>query len=213
MVKRTIKRRKSIKAAPLARGGTVINRAFDLVMWIDSPFKLFAVVVLGLLFGSGFLAYHYKDQIIASRAGSTMVERDDLARHARDLIRDTGAITVVIHKIDVPKNSRETVIAMRQDGNREVSLEGSIGVIFNVSQNRQKAAAAMLNAEIDCDTFEASSKIGQWVESQGVRFLCRAPIGKRGDLVGYLAIGFSQQPKDIIALRGRISLAVDQMVH
>ena len=213
MVKRTAKRRKSIKAAVPARGGTLVNRAFDLVVSIDSPFKLFSVVVLGLLFGGGFLAYHYKDQIIAARAGSTMVGPDDLAHHARDLIRDVGALTVVIHKIDVPKNSRETVIAMRQDGNREASLEGSIGVIFNASQNRQKAAATMLNAEIDCDTFEASSKIGQWVEGRGVHFLCRAPIGKRGDLIGYLAIGFDEQPKDIIALRGRISLAVAQMVH
>lgn len=213
MVKRTTKRRKPAKATASVKGGTVVNRAFDLVMWIDSPFKLFAVVLLGLLFGGGFLAHHYKDEIIAARSGSHIAGRDDLARHARDLIRDTGALAVVIHKVDVLKNNRETMIAMRQDGNREASLEGSIGVIFNASQNRQKAAAAMLNAETDCDTFEASSKVGQWVDSLGVRYLCRAPIGKRGDLVGYLAIGFSERPKDIIALRGRISLATDQMVH
>jgi hypothetical protein len=201
-------------AAPKPPGGP-IDKVLDLVKWVDSPFKLATVVVLGVLGLGGYIVHQQQDKLvgaITSRETMPVLLADErLSSMARDLIRDTRAETVIIHEIDLAKNARTTRIAQSPDG-RFAALEGKKGAFFSGSPDRNKAAVAMLNGEVLCEPFTASSDVGDWIVSRGVTYACRGSIPpEAGHMAGYIAVGFKQEPRDTTATKARINQTARDM--
>ena len=200
--------------APKPPGGP-LDKALDLVKWVDSPFKLATVIVLGVLGLGGYIVYQQQDKLVgAITARDKMPELladERLSSLARDLIRDTRAETVIIHEIDLAKNARTTRIAQSPDG-RFGPLEGKKGAFFSGSPARNKAAVAMLNGEVLCEPFTASSDVGDWIVSRGVTYACRGSIPpEAGHMAGYIAVGFKQEPRDTTATKARINQTAREM--
>jgi hypothetical protein len=202
-------------AAPPKPPGGPIDKALDLVKWIDSPFKLATVIGLGVFGLAGYIVYQQQDKLvgaITSRETMPVLLADErLSSLARDLIRDTRAETIIIHEIDLAKNARTTRIAQSTDG-RFAPLEGKKGAFFSSSPARNRAAVAMLNGEVLCEPFTASSDVGDWIVSRGVTYACRGSIPpEAGHMVGYLAVGFKQEPRDTTATKARINQTAREM--
>ena len=127
------------------------------------------------------------------------------------IIRDLRAETVIVHEINLSSNARITRVALSVDG-RHAPLEGKKGAFFSGSPARNHAAVAMLNGEVLCETFEASSDVGDWIISKGVTYACRGSIPpEQGSMVGYLAVGFKSLPRDITAVKARINQATREL--
>jgi CBS domain-containing protein len=203
-------------AAPVAaKPSSISDKAFDLVKWVDSPFKLATVVVLGVLGLGGYIVYQQQDKLvgaITTRDTMPVLLADErLSSLARDLIRDTRAETIIIHEIDLAKNARTTRIAQSTEG-RFPPLEGKKGAFFSGSPARNRAAVAMLNGEVLCEPFTASSDVGDWIVSRGVTYACRGSIPpEAGHMTGYLAVGFKQEPRDTTATKARINQTAREM--
>jgi hypothetical protein len=200
---------------PAPKPSSISDKAFDLVKWIDSPFKLATVIVLGVLGLGGYIVYQQQDKLIGtltSRETMPVLLADErLSSLARDLIRDTRAETIIIHEIDLAKNARTTRIAQSTDG-RFTPLEGKKGAFFSSSPARNRAAVAMLNGEVLCEPFTASSDVGDWIVSRGVTYACRGSIPpEAGHMAGYLAVGFKQEPRDTTATKARINQTAREM--
>jgi hypothetical protein len=203
--------------APPKPASGPLDKALDLVKWIDSPFKLATVILLGVLGLGGYIVYQQQDKLIGSlTARETMPELladERLSSLSRELLRDLRAETVIIHQIDLAKNARITRIAQSADG-RFAPLEGQKGAFFSGSTARNRAAVAMLNGEVLCEGFQASSDVGDWITARGVVYACRGSIPPEpGHMAGYISVGFKQEPRDIVAVKARINQTAREMAR
>lgn len=190
--------------------GTILDKAVDMVKWVDSPFKLITVILLGIIGLIGYITYQNQDKIVTSLTShsdkmAVMLEDEKLSSLTRELLRDLGAETVIVHQVDLAQNARFTRIAQSLDG-RFQPLEGKKGAFFSGSPDRNKAAVAILNGEIICEPFKPSSDAGDWLVSRGVTYACRGSIPpEAGHMIGYIAVGFKKEPRDVIAIKARIN--------
>lgn len=190
--------------------GTILDKAVDMVKWVDSPFKLITVILLGIIGLIGYITYQNQDKIVTSLTShgdkmAVMLEDEKLSSLTRELLRDLGAETVIVHQVDLAQNARFTRIAQSLDG-RFLPLENKKGAFFSSSPERNRAAVSMLNGEVLCEPFKPSSDAGDWLVSRGVTFACRGSIPpESGHMIGYIAVGFKQEPRDVVAVKARIN--------
>lgn len=195
---------------------STLGKVIGLIEWVDSPFKLFTVILLSFLAFAGWFAWDSRQVIL--HAITTQDKMPQLAKQeallapARSLMKDVDGVVLLVHKANLATNSRTTVLALNADGSREKAVEGSVTSLFNASADRNGAMVAMLNGEVLCEEFNPSSKVGEWGVKQGVKFMCRGSIPPdMGKFAGYVAIGFKEKPEDIAALKTRINLAATDM--
>jgi hypothetical protein len=205
-----------VVVVPKAASGWM-DKVVDLVKWVDSPFKLATVVILGLVALGGYITYKQQDLIIGNLTSKDkmqiLLEDEKLSSLSRDLLRDAGAETVVIHQVDLPQNLRLTRIAQSPDG-RFAPLEGTKGSFFSSSPERNKASVSMLNGEILCEPFAATSSVGDWIISRGVTYTCRGSIPPEvGHMIGYIAVGFKKEPRDLVSVKALINQTAYKMAH
>jgi len=216
MTKHPIKR-KTKRAPSRKSGGSVLDRAIDIIKWVDSPFKLFVVVLLGILGLSGWIVYQNQDKLVTrfvmSEHMPILVTDERIVGLSTNLMRDLRAEAVLVHEINLSSNARITRVALSHEG-RHAPLEGKKGAFFSGSPARNHAAVSMLNGEVLCETFEASSEAGEWFVSKGIIFACRGSIPpEQGSMVGYLSIGFKSVPKDITATKARINQTTRELAR
>ena len=208
---RTAPRKKSeIKTA-----STYLDKAIDLIKWVDSPFKLVMVIILASLLFIGYLTYDSKqvllNAIVTQDKLPQLKDRDNLLPTANALRSDLEATTVVVHKVNIVTNTRITVLAMNEKG-IDKSLDGITSSLFSADAGRNAAMITMLNGEVYCDKLIVSSKTSEWESKQGATFVCRGSIPPPiGEFAGYVAVGFKTEPADLVAVRSRINFASIEM--
>ena len=195
---------------------STVGKIIGLIEWVDNPFKLFTVILLGFLVFAGYFAWDSRQVILHAITSQDkmpqLAKQENLLAPARSLMKDVDGLVVLIHKANLATNSRTTVLALNADGSREKSMEGTVTSLFNASADRNAAMVAMLNNEVLCEEFNPSSKVGEWGVKQGVKFMCRGSIPPdMGKFAGYIAIGFKDKPEDIAALKTRINLAATDL--
>lgn len=215
--RRTPKPKPAVVEAPAPKPSTdAIGRVTDLIKWVDSPFKLFTVILLSFLAFAGYFAWDSRQVILHAIQNQDnmpqLVKQDELVEPAQSLMKDVDGLIVLVHKANLATNSRTTMLALNSDGSREKKMEGTVSSLFNASPDRNAAMVAMLNGEVLCEEFSPSSKVGEWGAKQGVKFMCRGSIPPdMGKFAGYVAVGFKEKPEDIAALKTRINLAATDM--
>lgn len=218
-VKRRIVKPKVEAPAPkpeAKKDDSTIGKIIGLIEWVDNPFKLFTVILLGFLAFAGYFAWDSRQVILQAITTQDkmpqLAKQESLLAPARSLMKDLDGLVVLVHKANLATNSRTTVLALNSDGSREKTMEGTVTSLFNASADRNAAMVAMLNNEVLCEAFNPSSKVGEWGVKQGVKFMCRGSIPPdMGKFAGYIAIGFKEKPEDIAALKTRINLAATDM--
>lgn len=215
--RRTPKPKPAVVEAPAPKPSTdAIGRVTDLIKWVDSPFKLFTVILLSFLAFAGYFAWDSRQVILHAIQNQDhmpqLVKQDELVEPAQSLMKDVDGLVILVHKANLATNSRTTMLALNSDGSREKKMEGTVSSLFNASADRNAAMVAMLNGEVMCEEFNPSSKVGEWGAKQGVKFMCRGSIPPdMGKFAGYVAVGFKEKPEDIAALKTRINLAATDM--
>jgi hypothetical protein len=213
--KAPVKRAPRPRAKPAKTQTALIAQAIDLIKWVDSPFKLVAVIVLTLVLGTAALVWDSRvailNAITNSSHKSALREVPVLEKVAQGLMKDLEAKTVVVHKANLMVNGRTTLLAYSPRG-RDTSLEGYNSTLFNKDPVRNSAMIAMLNGEVYCSKHEVSGKTSEWEQKQGVTFSCWASIPPEiGEFDGYISIGFDKEPSDLTVVKTRANLAATEM--
>lgn len=200
-------------AKPAPRDMT--DKILDLIKWVDNPFKLVSVVLLSTIFFLGYLTWDSRQVILAAiSSNSTMPQlktHDELLPLANNLVKDVNAIGIVVNKVNLATNSRTTVLAIG-NGERNHKLEGVTVSLFAASPERNADIVSMLNNEVACKPFESSSPVGEWAKSQSVTYMCRASIPSEiGKFAGYIAVGFKEEPRDLVSIKTRMILTATEM--
>jgi len=194
---------------------SMMDKAIDLIKWVDTPFKLFEVILLASIFFFGYFAWDSRAVILEAITHSSKItnlkEVNHLIPVAASLQKDLEAVTVVVHKATLAVNTRTTMLSFGPKG-RDNSLDGLISSLFNKDPGRNAAIIGMLNGEVTCDKLEGISKSSEWETKQGATFICRGGIPPEvGDFDGYVAVGFKTEPTDLNVVKTRINLATAEM--
>ncbi len=214
VAKKTI-RKPSTRKAPVNKPTASVDKVIDLIKWVDNPFKLLTVILLSTFAFTGYFAWESRQIILnaiyASDKMPKVKDQDQLISLSKALMKDTDAVTVVVNSTNLATNSRTTILALNKSG-REESLEGVNASLFAASPERNRAVVGMLSGEVFCEDFVPSSKVGEWQVKNGVKYMCRGSIPpEMGKFAGYSAVGFTEIPKDLIAIKTRINFTNTQM--
>ena len=219
VAKKVVAKKAAVKKAPVKRAKPaprdMTDKILDLIKWVDNPFKLVSVVLLSTIFFLGYLTWDSRQVILAAiSSNSTMPQlktHDELLPLANNLVKEVNAVGIVVNKVNLATNSRTTVLAIG-NGERNHKLEGVTVSLFAASPERNADIVSMLNNEVACKPFESSSPIGEWAKSVGVKYMCRASIPSEiGKFAGYIAVGFKEEPRDLVSIKTRMILTATEM--
>jgi len=211
----TTARKRTTKKSVIKTETSMVDKAIDLIKWVDSPWKLFEVVLLTTLFFLGYFAWDSRQVILNAITTSSHVPKIREVEHlipiAERLQKDLEATTVVIFKANLVVNSRTTLLSLSEKG-RDKELDGLNSSLFSQDPARNSAIIAMLNGEVQCANLVVSGKSSEWESKQGVKFVCRGSIPpEMGAFDGYTTVGFKVEPTDLNAVKTRINLASTEM--
>jgi hypothetical protein len=192
-----------------------VDKAIDLIKWVDTPFKLLEVVILFTLFGLGYFAWDSRQVILNTITSHEKLpqlkEREIMVPIAEAMQKDLESTTVVVHKVNLVTNSRTTMFALNEKG-IDRSLDGLVSSLFGGDPARNNAVIQMLAGEVACDKLVVTGKSSEWESKQGITFVCRGSIPPPvGEFAGYLAVGFKKEPQDLTAVKTRINLASTEL--
>jgi hypothetical protein len=179
--------------------------------YVDSPFKLFALVLMAVFAFSGYFIWQnqaflfeaYKENKKLPAIAEDRAE--DVAAH---LFKNTNATVVAIFKVNPLFGTRILYRAYTREG-RERTHEGlDVGLFTQSSANNRDVVALMAN-EIPCSEYNVpQSEIGLWYIDKGVKFGCRVSVPpEQGRFVGQITVGWDKEPKDITKAIGMLQIA------
>jgi len=230
-VKKVVAKKTPVKKAPVKKTTTapividvssttksassMLDKAIDLIKWVDTPFKLFEVILLASVFFFGYFAWDSRTVILNAITQSSHItnlkEVNHLIPVAVGLQKDLDAVSVVVHKASLVTNTRTTMLAFGPKG-RDNALDGLVSSLFNKDPIRNAAIIGMLNGEVVCDKLEVTGKTSEWEVKQGATFICRGGIPPEvGDFDGYVSVGFKTEPTELTVVKTRINLATSEM--
>jgi hypothetical protein len=183
--------------------------------YVDSPFKLFALVLMAVFAFSGYFIWQnqaflfeaYKENKKLPAIAEDRAE--DVAAH---LFKNTNATVVAIFKVNPLFGTRILYRAYTREG-RERTHEGlDVGLFTQSSANNRDVVALMAN-EIPCSEYNVpQSEIGLWYIDKGVKFGCRVSVPpEQGRFVGQITVGWDKEPKDLTKAIGMPQIASNML--
>jgi hypothetical protein len=183
--------------------------------YVDSPFKLFALVLMAVLAFSGYFVYENKEILIGAYKESKRapdINEDRAEDAATMLFRQTGAQFVAIFKVNQMFGTRVLYRAYTKEG-REKSVEGiDVGLFSQNSANNADLIKLMEN-ETPCSEYkEPQSEIGLWYVAQGVTFTCRTSVPPDSfRFYGQVTVGWKEQPENITQTKTLLGIAASML--
>lgn len=167
--------------------------------YVNSPFRLFVVVLLAVLAYVGHFVYSNQGLFISVYLKNQALpkldeERFDLA--AAMLFRETKAEIVSIFAVDPILNKRVLVRAYAKDGGRQKLLEGANVGLFSNNHANNSDVVRLMAGEIPCGAYtRPQSEAGLWYIHQGVRYTCRVSVPPDIDqFIGQITVGWLAEP-------------------
>jgi hypothetical protein len=188
------------------------NTTLDKVLgYVDSPFKLFAIILMGVIAFSGYFLWQNQTFMLDAYKESKKLPEINTAR-ADDvgsmLMKKTGATVVAVFKVNPLFNSRTLYRAYTKDG-RDKSIEDiDVGLFSQNSANNSDVVKLMTN-EIPCSDYRyAQSEVGLWYLEKGVAFTCRVSVPPDSyRFVGQITVGWTEPPQDIQQVKFMLEIA------
>jgi hypothetical protein len=179
--------------------------------YVDSPFKLFAIILMGVLAFSGYFLWQNQEFMRDAYKESKKLPEINTSR-ADDagsmLMKKTGATVVAVFKVNPLFNSRTVYRAYTKDG-RDKSIEDiDVGLFSQNSANNSDVVRLMTN-EIPCGEYRyAQSEVGLWYLEKGVGYTCRVSVPPDSyRFVGQITVGWAEPPQDIQQVKFMLEIA------
>ena len=183
--------------------------------YVDSPFKLFALILMAVLAFGGWMLYDNKDLIVG-----TYKEQQKLPEIAEDRVEDavshlfktTGATTVAVFKVNPLLGTRVQYRAYTKEG-RDKTNDGLDVGLFTANQANNQDVVNLMAGNVPCGEYKAAqSEIGLWYIEKGMRFGCRISIPPEPSrFVGQITVGWATPPADLDQTRAMLNIAATML--
>jgi hypothetical protein len=184
--------------------------------YVDSPFKLMAIIVMGLVAFAGYFVWQNQTVLIGAyqeskRMPSIYEERVDDA--ASVLFKQTDAKFVAIFKVNPILGTRILYRLYTKDG-RSKEMEGLDVGLFTANTANNNDVVKLMAGETPCSSYlRPQSELGIWYISQGVSFTCRISIPPdRSRFIGQITVGWAEQPENMEHVISMLEIAATMLV-
>jgi hypothetical protein len=188
------------------------NSTLDKVLgYVDSPFKLFAILVMGVVAFTGYFLWQNQEFMFDAYKESKKLPEINTSR-ADDassmLFKKTGATVVAVFKVNPLFGSRVLYRAYTKDG-RDKSVEDIDVGLFSQNASNNADIIRLMTNEIPCGEYRyAQSEVGLWYIEKGVGFTCRVSVPPDSHrFVGQITVGWTQQPENIEQVKFMLEIA------
>lgn len=186
-----------------------------ILAYVDSPFKLMAILIMAVFGFTGFLIYKNSDVLVGAYKEQQKLpdlneaRMEDAVTH---LIKYTQADVIAVFKVNPILGTRVLFRAYTKDG-RDRSKEGiDVGLLSGNSSNN-KDVIALMAGEIPCGEYKtAQSEVGLWYIEKGMRYGCRISVPpEAGRFIGQITVGWREQPADLDQVRSMLMIAATML--
>jgi hypothetical protein len=188
------------------------NSTLDKVLgYVDSPFKLFAILIMGVVAFAGYFLWQNQDFMRDAYKESKKLPEINTSRAdeaSAMLFKKTGATVVAVFKVNPLFGSRVLYKAYTKEG-RDKSIEDiDVGLFSQNAANNADIIKLMTN-EIPCSEYRyAQSEVGLWYLEKGVTFTCRVSVPPDSHrFVGQITVGWAQQPESLEQIKFMLEIA------
>jgi hypothetical protein len=184
--------------------------------YVDSPFKLMAIIIMGLVAFAGYFVWQNQTVLIGAyqeskRMPSIYEDRVDDA--ASVLFKQTDAKFVAIFKVNPILGTRVLYRLYTKDG-RSKEMEGLDVGLFTANVANNNDVVKLMAGETPCSAYlRPQSELGIWYISQGVSFTCRISIPPdRSRFIGQITAGWAEQPENMEHVISMLEISATMLV-
>jgi len=177
------------------------DSALDKVLgYVDSPFKLFAILVMGVVAFAGYFLWQNQEFMRDAYRESKKLPEINTGRAdeaSAMMFKKTGATVVAIFKVNPLFNSRTLYKAYTKDG-RDKSIEDIDVGLFSQNTGNNNDVIALMTNQIPCSEYRyAQSEVGLWYIEKGVTYTCRISVPPDSHrFVGQITVGWAEPPQN-----------------
>ena len=180
--------------------------------YIDSPFKLIVVLLLGVLGYVGYFAYDNKSFLLGVYEKSNALPKLNSSRFDDAIIllmKDPNVVAVAIMSVDTIFNKRVMVRAENRDGKRAKHLEGQDVGLFTSNHANNADVVDLMAGQTPCGFYSTpQSEAGIWYLDQGGTFGCRISIPPDyTSFIGQITVMYKDAPMDLDRARAMLTIA------
>jgi len=173
----------------------------SLLTWIgESPFRLFAVILLSILGFGGWFLYTEKDNFMASyRAQQALPHMNgEYEKAANFILKNSQAELVAIFEVNTLLNTRKLVYFTTRKGGQEKGMYGTDVGLLTKNYDNNNDVISMMSGKIPCQTYEKpQSLMGFIYVEKGVKWMCRISVpAEPGMFIGQISVGWPEVPAD-----------------
>jgi hypothetical protein len=179
--------------------------------YVDSPFKLFAILIMGIVAFSGYFLWQNQEFMRDAYKESKKLPEINTSRAdeaSAMLFKKTGAVVVAVFKVNPLFGSRVLYKAYTKDGRDKAVEDIDVGLFSQNSANNADIIKLMTN-EIPCSEYRyAQSEVGLWYLERGVTFTCRISVPPDSHrFVGQITVGWSEPPQNLEQVKFMLEIA------
>jgi hypothetical protein len=183
--------------------------------YVDSPFKLFALILMGVLAFGGWMLYDNKDLIVGTYKEHQKlpdIVEDRVEDAVAHLFKTTGATTVAVFKVNPLLGTRVQYRAYTKEG-RDKTNDGLDVGLFTANQANNQDVVNLMAGTTPCGEYKAAqSEIGLWYLEKGMRFGCRISIPPEPSrFIGQITVGWATPPADLDQTRAMLNIAATML--
>jgi hypothetical protein len=188
----------------------------QILEYVSSPFKLFAIVIMAVLAFAGHFIYTNQSFLLAAYDKNKTLLRIDVSKSddvAKFLIKELNADVVAIFEVDIMLGTRVLVRAYTKEG-RDKTHDGIDVGMLSANQENNADLLSLYGGSIPCGNYtRAQSLVGFWYLQQGATFLCRSSMPTTAGLfAGQLTVGWKTPPENIHKVQDMMAIGANMMV-
>jgi hypothetical protein len=186
--------------------------------WIDSPFKLFVVLLLGVLGYVGYFVYDNKTFLLGVYEKSTALPKLNSAKFddaVNLLMKDSNVSAIAIMSVDTIFNKRVIVRAENKEGKRAKHLEGTNIGLFTSNHSNNADVVDLMAGQTPCGFYSTpQSELGIWYLEQGATFGCRSSVPPDyTSFIGQITVMYKDAPIDLERAKAMLTIAARMLSH
>ena len=187
----------------------------QVLAYVSSPFRLFAMVLMAVLTFAGYFVYANQDLLIGAYKESKKIPsiaEDRVEDAAAHLFKQTGALVVAVFKVNAMFGTRIVHRAYTKNG-RDRTNDNLDVLLFSPNASNNADVVRLMASEIPCGEYKAAqSEMGLWYIAKGVAYTCRIAVPPEpGRFVGQITVGWAEKPIDEEQTKAMLQIAATML--
>jgi len=186
--------------------------------YVNSPFKLFVVVLLGVLGYVGYFVYDNKTFLLGVYEKSNALPKLNANRFDDAialLMKDPNVAAISIMSVDTIFNKRVIVRAENSEGKRAKHLEGQNVGLFTSNHANNADVVDLMAGQTPCGFYATpQSEAGIWYIEQGATFGCRISVPPDyTSFIGQISVMYKDAPIDLDRTKALLTIAARMLFN